>query len=378
MGTGVSARPITRIRVVATLVPVVIIAAGVFVVLAFVRSPGGRSLPGDPLNIRGATRSAVAFLDRYESSSGRVVRLDQGSDTVSEGQAYAMLISASIGERADFTRAWQWTQAHLQERDGLLAYHWQGGRVTGSEPASDADLDAAHALVLAAQKFHEPTLLRAGGRIGRAVLSHETAQTAIGPVLTAGPWAVSSRTIDPSYFSPTGFQALYRASGNPTWQRLEQTSYAIINRLTSASGLQLPPDWATLDSAGHATTASAPSGESPRYSYDALRVPVRMAGSHTSYGVGMAARLWHFFAPGHPAPSGAAYTLGGRVMTSGQNPAMLAGAAAAAFAAGQRNAARSLLSRALSLTRSTPTYYGMAILALTQLDLDNSPGKGPM
>ena len=374
MGTSMRQRPIARIGVAGTLVCI----AGVIVVLVFVLNPGTTAPSRNPLSMQGATSSATAFLDRYEMSSGRVVRLDQGSDTVSEGEAYAMLISASIGERSDFMRAWQWTQAHLQQRDGLLAYHWQDGRVTGSEPASDADLDAAHALVLAAQKFSDHALLGAGRRIAAAILSHETVRTAIGPVLTAGPWAVSSRIIDPSYFSPAGFQALYRATGNPAWRQLEQTSYTIINQLTSTSGIRLPPDWATLNSAGHATAASAPSGESARYSYDALRVPVRMVGSHTSYGVGMAARLWHFFSPGQPAPSAAAYTLGGQVLTSGQNPAMLAGAAAAAFAAGQRSAARSLLSRALSLAHSTPTYYGMAIIALTQLNLDGGAGNGPM
>jgi len=35
-----------------------------------------------------ARAAAESFLDRYVEPDGRVVRLDQGGDTVSEGQAY--------------------------------------------------------------------------------------------------------------------------------------------------------------------------------------------------------------------------------------------------------------------------------------------------
>src|SRR5438045_6380113 len=42
-----------------------------------------------------ATRTARAFLDRYVMGDGRVARIDQGGDTVSEGQAYALLLAAA-------------------------------------------------------------------------------------------------------------------------------------------------------------------------------------------------------------------------------------------------------------------------------------------
>ena len=51
-----------------------------------------------------ARADARAFLERYEASNGRVVRKDQGGDTVSEGQRYASLLAVAIGERQQFAR----------------------------------------------------------------------------------------------------------------------------------------------------------------------------------------------------------------------------------------------------------------------------------
>ena len=94
----------------------------------------------------GCGGSEERFLDRYVDDDGRVVRHDQGGDTVSEGQAYAMLLAVAADDRDRFAQVWDWTRAHLQRGDGLLAWRWAGGRVVDDEPATDADLDAARAL----------------------------------------------------------------------------------------------------------------------------------------------------------------------------------------------------------------------------------------
>ena len=131
----------------------------------------------------------AAFLRGYVDPDGRVVRRDQGGDTVSEGQSYAMLLAAATGDRARFARVWGWTRAHLQRPDGLLASRWAGGRVADSQPASDADLDAARALLVAARRFHAPAYRAAALRIGRGVLRSETTTVGGALVLVAGPWA---------------------------------------------------------------------------------------------------------------------------------------------------------------------------------------------
>ncbi|MGH9153910.1 MAG: glycosyl hydrolase family 8, partial [Acidimicrobiales bacterium] len=96
----------------------------------------------------GSRGDADAFFEGYMDGDGRVVRRDQGGDTVSEGQAYAMLLAAAHGDRGRFDRAWQWARDHLQRHDGLLSWRWRDGRVVDPSPAADADVDAARARVV--------------------------------------------------------------------------------------------------------------------------------------------------------------------------------------------------------------------------------------
>ena len=130
-----------------------------------------------------AEEAARGFLDSYVDDDGRVVRHDQGGDTVSEGQAYALLVAAAIGDRKTFTDVWAWTTAHLRRPNGLLSWRWADGAVVDPSSAADADLDAARALVVAGRVFAAPGLVAEGGALAQAVLDLETVQTGAGRVL---------------------------------------------------------------------------------------------------------------------------------------------------------------------------------------------------
>ena len=89
-----------------------------------------------------------------------------------------------------------------------------------AEPATDADLDTAWALVLAGQRFHNSQYLGQGLRVASAVLSNETTVIAGTLQLVAGPWGRSSPAVaDPSYFSLEAMDALASASGDPRRSR---------------------------------------------------------------------------------------------------------------------------------------------------------------
>src|SRR3954469_17661364 len=77
------------------------------------------------------------FLDRFVAGDGRVVRHDEGGDTVSEGQGYAMLLAVRDGDEARFNRVWRWTKTNLQRDDGLFSWRWQNGQVADESPAAD-------------------------------------------------------------------------------------------------------------------------------------------------------------------------------------------------------------------------------------------------
>jgi len=320
-----------------------------------------------------ALAAAHRFLDTYLGPDGRVSRLDQGGDTVSEGQAYAMLIAVAIGDRRRFDLAWTWAQHHLQRSDGLLSSHWQGGQVVDPQPASDADLDAARALLLAAQRFGDPAYRSAALRIGGSVLAAETATYGGRRVLVAGPWALAPPAppayVDPSYLSPRTFAALGKASGNPAWSQLTAGGYAIVEELQSG-GPALVPDWAKVSSAGVATATPAPGGGSPVYGYEAGRLLVRMAEDCAGTGRSIAAKPWRFLsAQARSGPVAAQYGLDGAPRVGYTSPLADVAAAASATAAGNHSQAMALLARAATQDADQPTYYGAAWVALGRIML---------
>ena len=313
-----------------------------------------------------ALRLADHFLDLYMEPSGRVVRRDQGSDTVSEGQAYAMLLAAASDDEERFEKAWTWAKENLQRPDGLLSYLWARGRVQDEQPATDADLDAAHALLVAAERFGEQRYRAEALRIAQAVMRSETADTALGPLLVAGPWARSEPyKVNPSYFSPLALTALAEETGDHRWEEVLRTSYELTARLTDKPPA-LPPDWVELRRPVVLDPVPPPgnAGEAA-YGYDAARVPVRMAAACEPEGAELAARLWPFL--GRQGTGLAArYRLDGGAL--GERHALSAVAASAAgYAAGEGAAGERLLERAQALEREFPTYYGAAWVALGRL-----------
>ncbi len=321
-----------------------------------------------------ARASAVAFLNRYVAGNGRVVRRDQGNDTVSAGQAQGMLLAAALGQRGRFALVWGWAQHHLELADGLLASRWAAGRVANGQPASDADLDAARALLVAAGRFGVSAYLAAGLRIARAVLANETVTRGRFRVLVAGPWARGRALVDPGYWAPRTLAQLRRTTGDVRFGQLEASAIALTAKLTAAPP-HLPSDWAALSAGGAIHPIAAPAGHvaaPPQYSLDAARVPIRFAESCDASAHRIAASLWPFFS-GQPVDRiGASYALDGTLTSPDQTATTLVGAAAAALAAHQPSAASALMAQAQQINNRFPTYFGAAWIAVAQVELDSN------
>jgi len=315
-----------------------------------------------------ADAAARAFLDTYVEPDGRV-RRDPDGDTVSEGQAYAMLLAVATDDQATFDRVWTWTEDNLLGRNGTLAWKWLDGEVVDPNEATDADLDAGRALLLAAEAFDEPTYHADGLALGDALLTRDVVDTAAGPVLVAGPWALTQpHFINPSYMSDVAFEQFAVASGNPRWQQLAHTSNVLLRELTQ-NGSLLPSDWALVDPDGSVTPSAPPGGDIAAYGYDAFRTLPRLAEACDDESRQLAASL---AAPAFRAleqPSGIA-GLDGSAMTDGDNQFYQLGAAAAARAAGDDDLASELLRNADAANAQSPSYYLGAWVALTRVMLD--------
>lgn len=308
------------------------------------------------------------FFTRFVSSNGRVERADQGGDTVSEGQAYALLMAAAAGDRGRFLSVWSWTQHHLVLPDGLLAWHWRNGSLVGRQPASDADLGTAAALVMASRRFADPSLQVSARRLADAILAHEVAAGPDGPTLAAGPWAVSpTEYVNPSYLAPAELDQLAGAFGGP-WSQLAASARVQLEALTS--GGNLPSDWAVIGS-DHLIHPSAPPdgpGQPAIFGFDAVRAPVWMA---TSCDAGLRAAAAGLLPALQRGGGDVNLDLGGHPSPGSPAPVGHVAVAAAQWAAGQPKEAWAALREAAQGNGSHPTYYGTAWIALTTLSFDH-------
>ena len=340
------------------------------------QNPGLQQPPGARVRTQDSPATARdAFLASYMDPDGRIVRRDQGGDTVSEGQAYGMLIAAASGD-IDFFSVWSWTESHLVRPDRLLAWRWQEGRVVDDMPASDADLDSAWALAVAATRFHSPALAADARDMASSILSEETVATSAGPALVAGPWAQPSGTLEPGYVAPEAFSVLERLTGDHRWSQLEATAARVV--IEATSNRSLPADWLSVNSQGVAVPVPPPSrpGAKPSYGLGAARLAPWWAASCSANDRLVAAEEWPLLAPtANAGDFRLSLTLDGRPLATAVNATMAVADAFSAAAAGNGREARSLLGAASRVDREYHTYYGSAWVSIGRM-LSSSTAVG--
>ena len=227
------------------------------------------------------------FIDAW----GRVMRPENDNDTVSEGQAYAMLRSVWLDDQSTFDACYRWTQEHLAGRASvgthLPAWHWHNGTVMDPTPASDADLDYALSLLFAHARWSAtgpsdlPPYRSQALAVLDEILQFETYTLGDGR-LYLSPWPLSdaphaSYPVNPSYYSPAHFRIFHRVSGDPRWLALLETTYTLLESLQKEfdgqQGIGLVPDWCAVDIDGRYHPLD---GKSSDFGYEALRVPFRL------------------------------------------------------------------------------------------------------
>ena len=216
---------------------------------------------------------------------GRVQRPEHDFDTVSEGQAYAMLFSVFMDDKKTFDLIFDWTEKHLSRTnkngDYLLAWHWKEGNVRDWMPASDADCDYALALLTASHRWKETTYYENAVQVLNDILKNETANGANNRLfLLPGKWGNEKNGClvqNPSYYSPAAFRLFYKTTQDKRWLDLAETGYWLLdksgNHLDNTTGYGLIPDWCTVDSSGNILTAEDRSND---YGWEAIRVPMRI------------------------------------------------------------------------------------------------------
>lgn len=235
------------------------------------------------------TESWAAYRDRFILEDGRVVdweRADQHS--TSEGQAYAMLRSVLIDDRDTFNKTLTWAENNLRQGNAgqpsqLWAWRW-GEQPSGDwgilDPnfASDADVDAITALLLAADRWGCPAYAQLAQEKLAALWEQSTIALGGDRLLLPGPREAffpedDTLILNPSYFAPYAFRLFAEADPARDWMSLVDSSYRILEASSAVSRVGLPGDWVVYNpKRDRYKRVSRRSSLSSTYSFDAFRV----------------------------------------------------------------------------------------------------------
>jgi len=244
--------------------------------------------------VHGQAQDSWMAADEY-----RVVRYETGDnnteDTVSEGIGYGMIImvymsSATNNTKQYFDGMWKFYRRY---RNGNGLMNWRigdGGGVIGSGAATDADEDAAFALVMAHYQWGSSGAInyrQEALNLISAILNNEI--TANNDIRPGDGWDFGNI----SYFAPAYYRMFGDFSGNTRWYSVASRTYnTIINyyrnhadTYNSTTGLYtwLMPNWCNYDG----TRNDSNDGwamDSYSYWWDACRTPWRLTYDYLLYG----------------------------------------------------------------------------------------------
>jgi endoglucanase len=231
-----------------------------------------------------------AYRQRFIQPDGRVIDFEDGDRSISEGQAYAMLRAFFADDPVTFAKTLEWAENNLSRKlawwqiDRLWAWKWgqdeQGNwRILDSNFASDADIDAIFALILAGRHWNREEYLDLARAKLEDLWRFSTATTPDGKrYLLPGPRSAFQTSpfelqLNPSYFAPYAFRLFAQVDPDRDWLSLVDSSYEALEKSTKVSRLSLPSDWVALDTrTGEFQPLLPPRPIQSQYSFDAYRV----------------------------------------------------------------------------------------------------------
>ncbi|TGV02767.1 T9SS type A sorting domain-containing protein [Flavivirga rizhaonensis] len=221
-------------------------------------------------------------------SNGRYrIKFSTPTETVSEGVAYGMLLSVYANDKELFDGLWLYYQ-DFSNTNGVMNWKINGcSNVIGQNGATDAELDAAIALIVADKRWGNSGTINYQGdarTLISAIKNHEV--EANTNVLKPGDaWGGSANT-NPSYFA-TGYFRVFGEYTNDImfWNAVADKCYDIINANLSKNNAihNLVSDWCEADGDYSSIVPSA-HDQGKSYYYDAARTPWRIAIDYVWYG----------------------------------------------------------------------------------------------
>jgi endoglucanase len=315
-----------------------------------------------PLPIADEWRS---FKSRFLSKDGRIIDNGGGGVSHSEGQGWGMLFAVAAQDMASFDLILNWTARELRRpADALHAWRYvpkDKPAVQDFNNALDGDMFIAAALIRAGRLWGRPDHLRAAATISHDILRLLLRQIGRFAVLLPGIKGFETADaiiVNPSYYAFPMMNELARNMPSPHWDRLQRDGRALIEQ-GRFGRWSLPPDWLRI---GKKDAALSPApGWPPRFSFDAIRVPLWWSWSKFPIGPAMLS-IEQFWSAPPPSVVPAWVDLQTDEMAPySATPGMIAILRLIRLAAGEVAAPNS------PMVEDTKDYYDAALILLSQI-----------
>lgn len=243
----------------------------------------------------------TAWKSKYYVESGNYARIkfvqdgESGSNTVSEGIAYGMLImvymdNSTNNTQSCFDKLWNYYKLNMNN-NGVM--NWKVNAFTGqvtsgsgnANGATDAELDVAQALLLAHKQWGSDgdiNYLTAAKQLINSIWTYEVN----GSQMLLKPGDAFDDYKNPCYFITNAMQLFADVEAKEGWTTHNWTGvingcYSLMLK-TRNSSTGLIPDWCYAD--GSYLSGLIDSKFESIFGYDAVRIPWRMAHAYAWYG----------------------------------------------------------------------------------------------
>ena len=208
----------------------------------------------------------------YDASKGWVYAPEGKQTTVSEAIAYGMLISVYMDEKDVFEKLYGTWKSNGGNGAGMT---WRVGKGGDSGTASDADFDAALALVMASKQWDNSSYLSDAKTLIGWLTTNDINGNKIKP---GSGW---NDAFNPSYATTANFQLFQDVAGG-SWSSVISQAYTDLEACQDKT-TGLVPDWCSWNDHKPQLTSAAVSNDLGFYD-DAARTPWRMAWAYYWYG----------------------------------------------------------------------------------------------
>ena len=210
----------------------------------------------------------------YNSNNGWIYSPDGTGSTVSEAIAYGMLISVYMDDETMFKKVYGvWTGNAVSSGGGM---NWRVGEGGDGGSATDADVDAALALVMASVQWSNDSYLQAGKTLINWIAQNDFNGTSMKP---GSGW---TSYLNPSYVVLGHYRLFEQVTGDKNWSNIRQAAASnLLKCQDSKTGLV--GDWCDLNN-NYKPAQSGQVSNDLGYYDDASRTPWRTAWAYYWYG----------------------------------------------------------------------------------------------